>query len=73
MVQAIQALYENSNSVVLLNSQLWEFFKTIVDVREGCLLSPILFNLFLQKIIKKKLFLKGIQKLSEKKGVARNG
>ena len=50
-VQAIQALYENSSSAVLLNSQLGEFFKSTVGVRQGCLLSPILFNLFLEKIM----------------------
>ena len=32
LIQAIQALYENSNSAVLLNSQLGEIFKTIVGV-----------------------------------------
>ena len=32
LVQAIQALYENPSSAVLLNSQLGEIFKTIVGV-----------------------------------------
>ena len=35
LVQAIQALYENSSSAVLLNSQLGEFFKTMVGVPSG--------------------------------------
>ena len=42
---------ENSSSAVLLNRQLEEFFKTTVSVCQGCLLSPILFNLFLEKIM----------------------
>ena len=54
LVQAIQALYENSSCAVLLNSQLGEFCKTAA-VRQGCLLSPILFNLFLEKIMQKTL------------------
>ena len=54
-VQAIQALSENSSSAALLNSQLEEFFKTIVGVRQGCLLSPVLFNLFLEKIMQETL------------------
>ena len=49
LVQAIQALYENSSGAVLLNSQLREFFKITVGVRQECLLSPILFNLFQEK------------------------
>ena len=44
-------LHRNCSSADLLNSQLGEFFKTTVDVRQGFLLSPILFSLFLEKII----------------------
>ena len=49
LAQAIQAPHENSSNAVLLNSQLREFFKTTVGVRQECLLSSILFNLFLEK------------------------
>ena len=55
LVQAIQALYDNSSSAVLLNSQVGEFFKTTVGVRQGCLLSLALFNLFIEKIVQKTL------------------
>ena len=56
-VQAIQAIYiyENSSSAVLLNSQLGEFFKKTVGVRQECLLSHILFNLFLVKVMQETL------------------
>ena len=37
LVQAIQALYENSSSTILLNSQLEEIFKTTVGVLSGML------------------------------------
>ena len=51
LVQAIQAVYENSSSGILLNSQLGKFFKTTA----GCLLLPVLFNLFVEKIMQKTL------------------
>lgn len=51
IVQAIQALYDHSNSAILLNNQLDQFFKTTVGVRQVCLLSPVLFNLFLERIM----------------------
>ena len=38
-----------------MNSQLREFFKTTVGVREECLLSSILFNLFLEQIMQEAL------------------
>ena len=38
-----------------MNGQLWEFFKTTVGVHQGCLLSSILFNLFLGKIMQETL------------------
>ena len=53
IVQAIQALYENSSSAVLLNEG--EFFKTTVGIRQGCIFSSILFNLFLEKIMQETL------------------
>ena len=55
MVQAIQPLYENSSSAVFLNSQLWELFNTTIGVSQECILSPVLFNLFLEKIMQKTL------------------
>ena len=38
-----------------MNSHLGEFFKTTADVHQGCLLSLILFNLFLEKIMQETL------------------
>ena len=55
LVQMIQALYNNATSAVLLNNQTGEFFRTTVGVRQGCLLSPTLFNLFLEKIMQETL------------------
>uniref|UniRef100_A0A3B1JXQ2 ribonuclease H n=1 Tax=Astyanax mexicanus TaxID=7994 RepID=A0A3B1JXQ2_ASTMX len=55
VVQMIQTLYHNASSAVLLNSQVGEFFRTTVGVRQGCLLSPVLFNLYLENIMREAL------------------
>ena len=47
----IKSLYANYTCAVLLNNIEGEFFKTSVDVRQGCLFSPTLFNLFLEEIM----------------------
>ena len=55
IVGTIEALYNSSSSAVLLNNQLGEFFRTTVGVRQGCILSPALFNLFLENIMQETL------------------
>ena len=51
LVQIIQALYKNAESAVILNNQIGDFFHTTIGVRQGCLLSPTLFNIFLEQIM----------------------
>ena len=55
LVQAVLVLYENSSSEFLFTSQPGEFFKTTVGVSLGYILSPILFNLFLERIMQETL------------------
>lgn len=55
LVQVIEGLYNSATSAVLLNNQVGEYFKTTVGVRQGCLLSPTLFNLFLENIMRETL------------------
>ena len=40
-----------ATSAVLFNSSIGDWFRTTVGVRQGCLLSPILFNIFLERIM----------------------
>ena len=51
LIQVIQSLYTNSSSAVRINNTTEELFKTSVGVRQGCLLSPVLFNVFLENIM----------------------
>ena len=51
LVQLLHALYDNSSSAVLINNEVGEFFRTTVGVRQGCILSPVLFNIFLERIM----------------------
>ena len=55
LIQVIQALYNSANSAVLLNNEIGGYFKTTVGVRQGCLLSPVLFNLYLENIMRETL------------------
>ena len=48
LVQCIEALYVNSSSAVLLNNQIWESFRTTVDIHQGCILLPVLLNICLE-------------------------
>ena len=55
IIRIIESLYENSNSAVILNNKTGDFFHTTVGVRQGCLLSPVLFNIFLEQIMQETL------------------
>ena len=45
LIQVIEKLYRNASSAVYLNNTIGEWFRTSVGVRQGCLLSPTLFNI----------------------------
>ena len=55
LVQAIEALYNQASSAVQLNGSIGDFFKMSIGVRQGCILSPVLFNIFLEKIMQETL------------------
>ena len=50
-IQVIKNLYKKATSAVLFNSSIGDRFRTTVGVRQGCLLSPTLFNIFLERIM----------------------
>ena len=51
IIRAIVNLYDNAQSAVLFNCSTGEWFRTAVGCRQGCLLSPTLFNIFLERIM----------------------
>ena len=51
MREVIEELYNNATSSVCLDGDIGEWFCTTVGVRQGCLLSPTLFNIFLERIM----------------------
>ena len=51
LTRVIKNLYNKDTSAVLLNSRIGDWFQATVGVRQGCLVSPTLFKIFLQRII----------------------
>ena len=51
LTRLIKNLYDKATSAVLFNSSIGDWFRTTAGVRQGCLLSPILFNIFLERIM----------------------
>ena len=47
----ISAVYKDTSKAVVTHEGVAEWFLTIVGVRQGCLLSPVLFNIFLKRIL----------------------
>ena len=51
IIRAIENLYDKAQIAVLFDGSTGEWFRTTVGVRQGCLLSPTLFNIFLERIM----------------------
>ena len=51
LIRAIKNLYSKATSAILFNNSIGDWFRTTAGVRQGCLLSPTLFNVFLEKIM----------------------
>ena len=51
VIRVIKNLYGKATSAVLFNSSIGDWFRTTVGVRQGCLHSPTLFSIFLERIM----------------------
>ena len=50
-IRAIENLYDKAQSAVPFKGSTGEWFRTTIGVRQGCLLSPTLFDIFLERIM----------------------
>ena len=51
LIRVSKSLYDKATSAVPFNSTIADWFRTTAGVREGCLLSSTLFNIFLERIM----------------------
>ena len=51
LIRVIKNLYDKATSAVLFNNSLGDWFRTTAGVRQRCLLSLALFNIFLERIM----------------------
>ena len=51
LIKVIESLYSKATSAVYYNGNVGEWFRTTAGVRQGCLLSPTLFKIFLERIM----------------------
>ena len=51
LIESIQHLYNKAESAVYFDGKIGEWFRTTTGVRQGCLLSPTLFNILLEQIM----------------------
>ena len=51
LIKVIKNLFNKATSAVLFNGSIGDWFRTTDGVRQGCLLSPAIFNIFLERIM----------------------
>ena len=52
LVDLMENMYKQTECAVLINGKFTDWFQVVTGVRQGCLLSPSLFNLFLEFVMK---------------------
>jgi hypothetical protein len=55
MINLIENLYRRTQSAIRVGNDITEWFKQVIGVRQGCILSPDLFNIYLEHIMREAL------------------
>ena len=53
IIRPIRKLYQNQEAAVRVESELSEWFNIKKGVRQGCLVSPVCFNLYLEEVMRR--------------------
>ena len=51
LIRVIKHLYDEATNAVICNSSIGNWFRTTAGVRQGCIFSPNLFNIFLERVM----------------------
>ena len=65
IIRMIESLYKESKCAVVIDGMLTDWFKVECGVRQGCLLSPTLFNIFLEHVMTEVKSLDSVFQLSD--------
>jgi len=65
LVSIIKNMYDDTKCAVIIDGQLTDWFQVKVGVRQGCIMSPSLFNIFLECVMKELKSLDGHFQLTE--------
>ena len=53
LLKGIKSFYRNSRACVRVNRNVSDYFNVDVGLREGCVMSPWLFNVFMDSVIRR--------------------
>ena len=52
LLQAVKSFYENSRACVKIKGEVSELFEIKVGVRQGCVMSPWMFNVYMDGVVR---------------------
>ena len=71
LLKAVQSFYVDSRACVRVGNDVSEWFPVIIGLRQGCVMSPWLFNVYMDGVVRKvnvRVLGKGLQLLSANGG-----